>query len=302
MTHGVMARACALVIGAGAAGATPIDDYSLIVFGNGTSTSEVEGRALFGGNLGGPASNYGTHLTPASSYLGLEVLGVGGNLQTSNINMAAGNLHLGGTQSGNVNHNGGGHTVADPTVASRVNARRNVLENASAFLSGMSATNTVTLPGLQPAGVVFNAVPDSNGVAVFHVSGADLFGNNKVQQMDINLNGATSVIINVSGLSIGWNAGNFVGNFANDATRSIVLWNFYEAQTLNFMSGRRLDGALLAPDAHLAFNGLMAGSVAVKSLEQFGEVHLPTYTGFLPAPGAAAVLGLAGLCISRRRR
>jgi len=64
---------------AGLAGAGPYSDLGVFVYGDYTSTSEVEGRAIVGGNLGGPSSNYGIALSPAA-YSGVDTLMVGGNV------------------------------------------------------------------------------------------------------------------------------------------------------------------------------------------------------------------------------
>jgi choice-of-anchor A domain-containing protein len=292
-----------VLLSAGAASAGVLSDWNLIVQNNLTSTSEVEGRAAVGGNLGGPASNYGIKLTPAANYVSTDVLLVGGNITATNVNMNAGRLRLGGSKgSANINFNGGGGPVIqDPTTASQVAGLFSQVTSISSFLGSLAPTNSVTFPGQQPAGVTFNAVPNGDGVAVFSISASQLFGNNKVQSMDLNLGAATSVIINVTGDSSSWDAGNFVGNFNSAYARSHVLWNFVNANTINWSSGRTLSGALLAPNAHLTFTGTMEGSVFVKSLDQRGEVHLPTYQGYVPAPGALGLLGLAGLAGRRRR-
>lgn len=293
-----------VLLSAGAASAGVLSDWNLIVQTNLTSTSEVEGRTAVGGNLGGPASNYGIKLTPAANYINTDVLMVGGNISAQNVNMNAGRLRLGGSKgSANLNFNGGGGPVIqDPTTASKV---ANLFAEASAistFLGGLSATNTVTFPGQQPAGVTFNAVPNNNGVAVFSIAASQLFGNNKVQQIDLNAGSATSIVINVSGNSVSWDAGNFVGNFTSAFAKSHVIWNFVNATTINWSSGRTLEGSLLAPLADVTFTGTLEGSVVVKSLDQRGEVHLPTYQGYVPTPGAVATLGVAGLIGLRRKR
>ena len=61
-------------------------------------------------------------------------------------------------------------------------------------------------------------------------------------------------------------------------------------------------GAILAPLAHLTHEGVISGSVAVKSIDQRSEIHLPSFVGYIPSPGAAAALMMGGLIASRRRR
>lgn len=63
-------------------------------------------------------------------------------------------------------------------------------------------------------------------------------------------------------------------------------------------------GAILALDASLThLGGGINGSVAVREIASLNaEIRNNNYTGFIPAPGAAALLALAGLMTSRRRR
>ncbi len=289
-------------LGAGAvavsASADVLNTWNLIVFNDLTSTQEVEGRTMVGRDLTTGASNYGTMLD-RPSHVGLDVLIVGRNLNGGNVQIEAGNLRLGGTRTGNANFNGGGTQINDPGAASIVSAARSEIQWISNHLAGLGATNTVSIPMGSPAPVNFSAVANIDGVAVFNVDGNQLFGNGFVQQFDIAMNGATSVIINVSGTSITHNQGNFLGGF-NPSNAPSILWNFYEAQTLNI--DRALYGAVLAPDAHLTNGNFIAGSVAVENFTQNGEIHLPTYQGYVPAPGAVALMAVAGLLVCRRRK
>lgn len=284
-----------------AAGADIFTNYNLVVREHLNSTSQVAGRTAVGGNLTGSSSSHGTALTPSQNYLGVDVLMVGGTTSVQNINMQAGNFRYGDNRNGNVNHNGGGSTIFDASVASTVMHFGQQMENAATMLSGLMATANVALPTNQPAGVNFNAVAGANGVAVFHVNGNDLFNNNRVQQMSLALNGATSVIINVSGNGINWTNGNIVGGFNTDDARSRVLWNFYEAEEIHFGS-RSLSGAVLAPYAHTTIMGQMNGSMWVESMTQRAMVTGPGYTGAIPATGSGVVLVASLFCMSRRRR
>ncbi|MBC7771512.1 MAG: choice-of-anchor A family protein [Pyrinomonadaceae bacterium] len=305
MRSALSVRVCVSVVSAsvcaGAASAEVFTNFNLVVRQNLDSTSEVEGRSAVGGNLSGPASNYGIHLTPAATYVNTDVLLVGGNLTGSNVNMNAGRLRLGGAQNAtNVNFNGGGSLIHDAATASIVGDLGNQMVAASSYLSNLSPDSTFSPPG-SPTNVTFNATPGADGVAVFNVSAALVFSNSNVQSLNINLNGATSVIFNVSGSVVNFNQGNFVGAFNTPLARASVLWNFFEASSID-LNGRAFNGALLAPSADLTFQGVCEGSVWVNSLTQRGEVHLPGYGGFIPAPASAALMGLGGLLAARRLR
>lgn len=275
-----------------------LNDWNLIVLEDLTSTQEVEGRTMVGRDLFTGASQYGTMLD-RPSHFGIDVLVVGRNLNGGDVHMEAGNLRLGGTRTGAVLFNGGGSQINDAGAAGMVAAAHAQAAGVSSFLAGLAATNTVSIPTGSPAPVNFSAVAGVGGVAVFNVDGNQLFSNGFVQQFDIAMNSATTVIINVSGTSITHDEGNFLGGF-NAGNASTILWNFYEAETLDI--DRALYGAVLAPNAHLTNGNFIAGSVVVENFTQNGEIHLPTYTGYVPAPGSLAAIGIAGLVATRRRR
>lgn len=298
-----LAAGLAVQLGAAVASASPLSLWNLTVFENLQTNQEVEGRAQIGGHLSGPSAQFGTMLLPRPSFLGSDVLRVGAGISLSNLQLEAGNLRLGGSSSGAINFNGGGSLINDPATASLVNADRSALVASSAFLRNLAPTGTITLPAGQPAGVTLQPVFAGN-VAVFNLpSGNALLSSNLVQQIELNtaaLSAARSIIINVGGTSVSANAANFVGGFNSDFVRARLLWNFYEATTLTF--DRQFNGAVLAPLAHLTNSTIIAGSVAVKSMAMTGEVHLPTYVGFVPTPASAGLLALGGVVALRRRR
>jgi len=209
---------------AASASADVLRDYNLVVLGNLDSQSEVEGRALVRGNLSGSTSNYGIMLTPAAQFLNTDVLIVGGNLNAQNINMNAGNLRLGGSNNAqNVNFNGGG-TLMNDLAAPAINAAAAIeLGQNAAYFSGLASNSTATFPMGQLGPLTFTCTPEINGVAVFNVGAASVFSNNFVQSINIQFNGATSVVVNVSGTNVNFTQGNFVGNFTSSFARSNVL-------------------------------------------------------------------------------
>ncbi|MFM9958362.1 MAG: collagen-binding domain-containing protein [Phycisphaerales bacterium] len=296
----VLAGLCACSLSASAG---VLNDYNLIVLQNLDSNSEVEGRAFVGGNIvGGDSSNYGTMLAPAAAFSNVDVLTVVGNISSGNpLQLQVGDLRLGGALSRIINFNGvGGNLVNDPGVGSMLAGVAGAMTGASSAMLALTADSTASLPGPQPGPLVFNCTPGGDGVAVFNLSGSQVFSNNLVQQIDLNLNGSNAVVINVSGTNINFNQGNMVGAWNTLFARANVVWNFFEATDILF--DRAMNGAVLAPLAHVRNNTVIEGSTFVKSFFQRGEVHLPGYTGFVPTPGAVTLLGAAGLAALRRRR
>lgn len=255
-----------------------LNDYSLVVSGNLRSSSEVEGRTLVGGHIHGitnSSSNYGIHLN-AGEYNGVDTLIVGGDINPT-INHNAGHARIGGSVNGGINaNNGSTWQQGDSTVAAEVAAVTTAMSSLSQHLYTFGG-DSVSLPGSQPSAVNFNASPGSNGIAFFDIpNGNNLFDNDKVQQMGLSLGSADFVVMNVGGTSINWNHGNMVGDFVTEQGRSRVLWNFYEATYLNTKS-KGFNGSLLAPLSFLRVEGVVEGSVFVKSFRQMGEVHLPVF-------------------------
>lgn len=281
-----------------AAHAGIVTDYNLFVKGNYTTTSEVDGKSLIGGSVFGPAANFAIKLTPAIDYINTDTLIIGGNLNLTNTQLNAGNLLISGSVNGNVNFNGGGSQTTSPSALAIAQAAAAQVDQTSAFLASLSATHSITIPNGQPGPVNINAGP---GISVFNISGSQLLNNTFVQQIGLNMNGADSVIINVSGTNINYTNGNQVGEFTQAFAQSHVLWNFFEAETLN-LGAFQFNGAVLAPFAAVQFDGGINGSVAVESLDAKGEVRHPVYEGFIPAPGAASLAMVAAASIAPRRR
>lgn len=285
-------------------------DYSVVVSGNLSTNSDVEGRTLVGGNLTARnSSNFGIKLRNQVSSSD-PTLRVGGNLSSGNpISLNAGSLELGGSRNGRiVNFNGGGSLISKATDYSPI---FDGLIVASDQLAAIQADSTTRAPGSQPGPFRFDATPGADGLAVFLVNGTTLFNNNKVQQIEMSGGGASNILINVSGTSINWQNGNMVGLFTQASWRERIVWNFYEAETINFGS-KNMMGQVLAPFASVTTQGNIDGSIFAKNLTTTSEVHLPSYQGTvafsadaplpIPEPGSAALAVLGVLVLLARRR
>ncbi|MDX2147467.1 MAG: choice-of-anchor A family protein [Planctomycetota bacterium] len=300
--------ACAAAIAAGlavpamTAEASVLTSWNLVVLGDLQNESQdIEGNAFVGRDFIGGSPTVAKNLD-AGAFSGITTLAVGRNVSVGNINMQAGNLRYAGSFSGNFNANGGGNRAQDASIAGWASAFEVELTGASDFYRSLTPNSSVQLPqNGQPGPVNYIATPSGpDNVAVFNVSAADVFNSSLIQQIELSLGGASAIVINVSGTNVNIANGNMVSPWNGALARSKTIWNFYEATTINV--DRIFSGAILAPLAHLTNTTEINGSVFVRSMRQRGEVHLPVFDGFIPAPGSAAVFGIAGLLAARRRR
>lgn len=292
--------------------------YNLITLGDLNSSSEVEGRTFVGGNLSGNSSNYfikGNTL-PSSSTSGLTVVGnvtggaknlnngsgavvggsvesgfnlnganqivtIGGNAQ--NINGSNGSaITIGGTKSGFLNGNGASVLTGqnlNPAFQSGLVAQRTTLisslKDLSANLAGLAPTDSVSIASNR---ATFS--PSTSGgasLAVFSLDSAQLGQFGEIQ---FNLNGFDTVVVNVGGASALLND-NFLGGTNNLGQH--VIWNFYEATDLTFTTA--FGGSVLAPQANGTIGNFIQGSAVFAQLNQQGEIHLGAFAGNFTVPG-----------------
>ncbi|GAB7554995.1 hypothetical protein NRB_45090 [Novosphingobium sp. 11B] len=282
------------------AGIDVLKTWNLVVLGDLTSSSEVEGRTFVGGDLNGNSSNYQIQAIPASSTgtPGLTVVGdvnggaknlnngsgavVGGNVNSGlNLNGAAQTVLVGGSISNtNVNNNTvtSGLASGDPSFSQNLTQQASLIETSMTGLSHDMSTQTANSQlSISGNRGTFDAQPGANGVAVFNISAADL---DKIGEIQFNLNGADTAIVNVSGGSITLND-NFLGGTQNLGEH--VVWNFYEAKDLSLTTA--WGGSVLAPGAAATTGNYIQGSAVFGSLVQNGEMHVGTYTGnYTPTP------------------
>ncbi len=253
-------------------------DYSVITKENFSTTSDVEGRTLVGGNLvARNSSNFAIKLrdvvSPSDYTLQVE-----GSVSTGNpLQINAGSMELGGSQNRRViNFNGGGKLVQNSEAD--YGSLRDQLDKASETLADVKSNGSISSPGTQPAAFRFTSQAENNGIAVFSVNAQDLFNNTRVQQIELVLNGASAVLINVAGKSIDWKGGSLVGEFTKNSVRPNIVWNFFEADTIK-LNSKNMMGQILAPNALVTAAGIIDGSIYAKSFTTTSEVHLPAYAG-----------------------
>jgi choice-of-anchor A domain-containing protein len=305
-----------------------------VVGGNSANLTLNSGGTIYtGANSGSVSINGGTGTaTVNGSNTGNLTLNNGGtatiNGNTGNVTLNGGSLTYTGSRTGNLNLNGGATaqqvgsvSITPPsapasTLGSFASTFQTPLTALSGQLSTMAANSSAAVSG---NAITLNASPNASGVAVFNLV-TSLFTNNAT--VTLNLDGATSVIINVNVDSCMQNACAFTFgssvNFSSPTSyASAVLWNFVNATGLTFSN--EFGGTVLAPLAAVTNNGPIDGTLVANSFSGNGELHSYPYTGTTasggqiggggnstpaPEPATMAVLGvgLAGLAAVRRRR
>lgn len=331
-------------------GIDALREWNLVVLGNLDSSSEVEGRTFVGGNLTGNSSNYGTRATTsANGQPGLTVVGnvngghknlnngsgavVGGNVTSGfNLNGPSQTVKVGGMiRNTNVNQNSvlSNLDASDPAFGLGLQQQKADLKSSLASLSfdmgTLAANSQMSVQGNRG---IFDAQPDAQGLAVFAITAADL---DKIGEIQFNLGGADTAIVNVSGRTVNLND-NFLGGTANLGEN--LIWNFPDAEELRLTTA--WGGSVLAPLADAETRNYIQGSAVFGNLKQNGEMHIGTFKGGyvtppsggtssggdsstggapggggssggavpVPEPGMVGLfgLGVAGLILWRRRR
>lgn len=281
------------------ASATPLSDYNLILFGdlNPAGSVHVHGTSFIGGDLNGSSPEFANHLDKS---LTIDTVEVVGDLNASGwTKVNAGQLAYGGSNNlSGVNCNGnpfGGsgscvHHVSG--LETKAAALYTQLQAESAFYSNLGATGSVDL-----GADLFAYTGLATDLAVFNIAGADLFAQNSNWQL--NFGNASKVVINVSGSVLGNPgsvnlSGSGFGNYSN------ILWNFYEATSINF--GNNWKGSVLALDAAVDTRNDFDGALAANTYVGSGQIH-NIHWGYTPpepqlikvAEPSTLVLMLAGL-------
>ncbi len=292
-----------------------LEQFNLVVLGDGQTSSDVHGRIYAQGNF--TSGSLVQRQMPVSNYAAVTT---GGNLTAAridnNVNDAQGNRPVGVVVRGNISgatvNNGGGAILGSATnshfngntggtyiggAVSNVNRNSGVVTNLAADtrLSSAVAASTSTdfaqvmgdlsnqLKGLAANSTatrsggktVFNAVADAAGRAIFDLTGNVLGAG----EFEFNLNGARTLIFNSGvGGTIDLNA-NFLGNSALGPLAHMAVWNFYNATALNV--GRQFGGSILATGASLTNSNNIEGAVVVKRFDGKGELHLRSFNGQL---------------------
>ncbi len=298
----VLAGAMASCGVAAQAGSVSFTDFSVVTIGahnnasaGGLTTSaDITGNAFVSGDVKGLATmaqDLPTVVNPATDPR--YALTVAGNLNFSNyanIDDGYSVQYAGSKTSGNFNFNGGGVLTYNSSgnLATEQKSLYSQVTSVSNTFGGMAATPVMTTTD-GAGNVTYTYEGPAKGVAVIDIASSVL--STFQRTLNLNMNGASSVVINVTGLpSSGFtvaNTFNWGGDF-DDANASKIIWNF-GTLTGTLETGNRFIGSILAPDANFGNGSYVDGSIFVQSyLNGAGEIHYANgghvvqYSGFNP--------------------
>ena len=282
----LLAAAAVLVVVPIAAHATSITaaqifgQYNVVAESNVSSTNDIEGDAVIGGNLnGGPTFfNNSSRLPANASAFVYGTVNVNTNIDDG------GTLYYGAIAGGvNVNLNGGAHDqqggfpnqlsdYVDPLVAMSLQLAKQAQQGGN---TTSVASNTLT----------FNAnAGDANGIAYFDFTTVALEALlSSASTLKVSLGaGVTSVVINVTGAGAG-NSYSFTSPSGLNVSSALqgVLFNFYDDTSLTLDSW---ETSVLAPDADTQTSNAFEGFLFTDTLDAGGELHNLPYNGNLPPP------------------
>ena len=250
-----------------------LKDFNAVIYGNGSTPSDIQGAAVIGGNFSGATVDS----SPSGSLpTGFGALTVFGSTSGNAINLNnGGKAYVGGTKGAKINFNGGGSYIAAPSTP--ISALQPTLNALSTSLSQLAATGTLPATGNNE---VIKATPGANGIAVIDLTAAQLAA---IPSFTVNLNGASSLIFNVNGSSANFNANDESGTTG----AGNIIWNFYNA-TGTVALNTQIGGTVLAPAAKVTNSNQVDGFLVAKTWTGSGELHDIPFIGALPSNPANA--------------
>lgn len=300
----------ALAVGNPADGLQAMKELNLITLGDLTNGQHVQGKAYVGGDLKGNlivAQGGGSGGFAASDRAQLTV---GGNASGNyTVEKALGepiSVRIGGNSTGQAGLNGNGNIDvggAFNVSGYNPNSDKTFHEGVAGLKTSIDTETTQLGDDLKALSIYLKDLPETatitsistplslsgGGFFVFNMSAATFQTQNaNFDTLFDNLSSNTTVIINVAGDGDPGLDGNNIRqdgganlNGNNSLVDQNVLWNFYDADTLDLKGWH---GSVLAPNALLSNSSTIWGSVVSNDFAMGGEVHLGAFDGDVPLP------------------
>ena len=263
-----------------------LTDYNLVVIGDRTGSSEVEGRILVGGNLSGTLTNVAFNSGNLGNQSSVDALTVLGNVTTGSGSVQSGRLRVVGSYNNSLNNNTGNSSsyfLDTTTPVPSVAAIANELKNDTASFARLGTASNTGTAAVNNSGKFVLTAPSNSSLAVFNLT-ADQLNQQNVDQIQLaNIGNVTNIVVNVSGANV-IDKYTMDGNFQN--LRSHIIFNFEDATSLTIQN--QFFGSVLAYKASTTANGDIDGGLFVNSFNQTNEVHVPYYNGFIPSADPAS--------------
>ncbi|ABG41347.1 hypothetical protein Patl_2837 [Paraglaciecola sp. T6c] len=273
---------------------------------------DVEGKSIIGGNLNaaGKAVEFGSRLPDTNS--AIDAVTIVGDINANHVTIQNGNNIVYGSNSShaNFNLNGSGGSAlqrSQTELESEIAAVFTDIYNDSLYFNSLATNGSFSGPGNQSS-LSFSG---SESVAVFNVNASDVFAQNN--SLSLQQASASTVVINVAGTDITAGGGVNLTNGFSQQTATNIVWNFFEATTINF-NNLALKGSVLAPYADTTGGSSFDGAFAAVSYTGAREFHNflfdydtpkptpPTTQVNAPASLALFALGLGLVFRTRRNR
>lgn len=262
---------------------TEIDEINVIVFGDAApGGADVEGKMWVGGDADFSGGGYGVgqHDSAAAATKCTEYsLVVGGSL-SGTINSGNGNIAYGKS------------STASTSPCEIFHATPVDFEAIEAKLKGYSAFFRDYEPPAANQGVVstggggLTLTGTDKELNIFSLTAQELTSASEIK---INVPLDSSVVVNVSGLTVNWGGAGFnlPGGLCRGGSGDMchrILWNFYEATSIS-LSGIGVQGSVLAPYAAVTgAGGNVDGQLVAESLTGGIEYHPYFFSGCLVVP------------------
>ncbi len=285
-----------LAAGSVVASADPLGgatNFNVFTTGNFSSQySDTEGKIAAGGDVNLDGYSVGLQNQGGTGLVAGKSLHFTNGTVYGTANYGTTDYVANATINGQVSSNGSnpGATLGSPVDFATVGT---FLKKTSTFWSGLAQTGTVS----DYYGQLH--LDGGSGVQVFDITASQL---QNATEVDLHVNSGATVLINVSGTSVGFK--NYGYNYTG-ADSSHVLWNLYGATTASYSS---LSGSVLAMGADITTDyGAINGQVLAKSISGHSQINWHQFTGAIPAapvpePATIAALGLGALGLIRRRK